>query len=332
MKHHEWLTQFISNYRDIVNKKYADIKEEFPFSSPVDIELVIIEDPNGIFPYSIAFFDLGYSEEWGASDCFVVSKKKIDWKTNLETLDYPDKEIQIDTKWHETFYENIIHPGLIAQETFSKEVFEADPRLVAKSFVLKHLIRQDQRKNLHNFFNLSQFRIGSVGNENVESLIDTFSNFKSLKDVEKADVISKAFWMMGFEVLNLEQLMQITEYSKLKSMPHVDVIAVIHPQKILVSIDEGEMNKERWYKINCLESILDLLGFLGKKEDWNIIHLAIGRKSKGITFLEGKVQVINLEQFTETFKTFIKRKSWVSLTRAIRNILGHDLNFFRYKT
>ncbi len=332
MKPYEWFSQFMSNYRDIVNRKYVDLKEEFPFYSPVDIEVYLIEDPKNIFPYSVAFFDLGFSEEWPANNIITVSTKKIEWKTDPETLGHFDREILVDTKWHETFYQNTTHPGLIAQETFSKKVFAADPRLVARSFVLKHLIRREQRRNLDNFLGLSKIRIGSMGNEKIKLLIATFSKFKNLKDVEKADAISKAFWMMGFEVLNIEELMQNPEYSKLKSMPHVDVIAVIYPQKILVSIDEGEMNKQRWYKLNCLESTLDLLDFLGKKEDWKVIHLAIGRKSKGVTFLEGEVQVISLEYFTKTFEDFIKRKSWMSLMRAIRNILGYDLNFFRYKT
>ena len=330
MNFNEWFKQFISHYRDIVNKKYADIKEEFPFYPPVDIDIVLIEDPKNRFPYSVAFFNLGLSEEIPANDIITVNTKKIEWKTNTETFDYHDSRIQFEDKWHETFYDYNIQPGLIAQETFSEKTFEADPRLVANSFVMKHFIHQKQRRNLENFFGKSKFRIGSTGIDNINSLIDTFSKFKNLKDTEKADAISKAFWIMGFEVLNLEALMQIPEYSKLKSMPHVDVIAVIYPQKILVSVDEGEINKGRWYKLNCLESTLDYLEFLGKKEEWKVIHLAIGRKSKGITFLEGEVQVISLEYFTNTFKKFIKRKSWVSLMRAIRNILGYDLNFFRY--
>lgn len=129
--------------------------------------------------------------------------------------------------------------------------------------------------------------------------------------------------------MHLERLKKLNEYSELNQAPHVDVLAFMVPHKILAAIDEGKMNKERWYKNYTLSKTLDILKFLDKKENWKtIIFLAIGRKSSGIDHLEGNVRVISLDYFIRVMQDFFDGKGGFPPFDAIEKILGYKLQFF----
>jgi len=71
---------------------------------------------------------------------------------------------------------------------------------------------------------------------------------------------------------------------------------------------------------------------LGEKEECIISHVAIGRKSKGVDYLEGNVQVISPDYFAQIIEGFAKNRSWAPALDAIRRILGYKIDFFKIRT
>ena len=73
------------------------------------------------------------------------------------------------------------------------------------------------------------------------------SDFKDIDnlqdDKDRADMISKTFWLLGFETLNLEIMKEAEGYKKLNSIPHVDVLAFLSPSRLIVAVEEGELKK-----------------------------------------------------------------------------------------
>jgi len=91
--------------------------------------------------------------------------------------------------------------------------------------------------------------------------------------------------------MHLERMNDMDDYKELNNIAHVDVLAFLYPGRVIVSVDEGKISKERWYKLYTLSSTLKLLDL--KREDWHAcIHVVIGKRSKGITYLEGAVRCI----------------------------------------
>lgn len=328
----EWFKEFIEHYGKIVDSRYADREETFPFYPPIDVTVYLVDDPKGIFPQVVAFFESGFNEEWPASNAVIVNKTKIVWEKDPEELEEMDQDIEIDTKWHETFYDEYQHPGLITQESFRLATLTSNPADLAMIYVQRHLIHEQQKEQFENFLKLPELRKGIIGVERIKELQSELSNMQGKKDVEKVDTLCQAFWMMGFEVINLERLKNVPQHKDLNKIPHVDLIAILLSEKVLVAVEEGEMNKERWYKLHSLDATLKTIGFLGAKEDWKVSHVAIGRKSKGIEYLEGNLQVISADYFRQIFQDFVESKSWAPALNAIRRVLGYKLDFFKIKT
>ena len=328
----KWFKSFIGHYGKIVDSKYADRREIFPFYPPIDISVFLINDPKRVLPEIVAFFDSGFDEELPASNIVFVEKKTIEWPRGFDNLEGMDRRLAIDTVWHETFYEATANPGVFTSEAFSLEDLSSTPKDKALIFVQKHLIHNQQRDVFNAFFKLSEIRRAVIGVDGVEEIQTNLLKLKGMIDKDKASLLSKALWVMGFEVVNLEELKEKPQFKELQQIPHVDLIAFLIHERVLVAIEEGEMNKERWYKLHTLEETLKTLGFFGEKKDWQVSFVAIGRKSKGIEHLEGNVQVISLDYFQQILSEYIKQKSWAPALSAIRKILGYDIDFFKIKT
>ena len=115
---------------------------------------------------------------------------------------------------------------------------------MAKIYVQKHVIGIHQKENFNNFLRLSRSRKGIVGSEEIKNIISALSKFKDYDDETKAEILTKIFWIIGFETVNLEKLKNLAEYKELNNIPHVDFFAYLFSEKILVAIDEGDINKE----------------------------------------------------------------------------------------
>lgn len=332
MEPEKWFDRFIHQYRALVDSRYSDRKNIFPFYSPVDITIYLIEDSKNIFPSVVAFFDAGYSEEWIAQDFRFTKKITITWEKNPTNYDPPEDDYIINDKWYETFYDEINAPGSMTNIAFASDVFDSNPKDIAQVYVQKHLIHDRQRQSFENFLKLSQVRLSVMGKDQLDKLLSDLTRFKGMPDEEKAGILSLAFWLMGFETVNVERIMKLPEFSILKNRPHIDVIAILLSEKLLIAIEEGEMNKDRWYKLDSVKTTLDALKFLGEKEDWTTVFLAIGGKSKGIAYLERKIQVVSLDYFRRTLEEFINGRTWAPSINAIRKVVGYDLDFFRIKT
>lgn len=331
MEAEKWFKTFIEQYGKIVDSSYADKRDTFPFYPPIDVSVYIIDDPKGIFPQIVAFFESGF-DEWPASNVVYVRQTKIEWKTDPDELEPMDRRIEIDTKWHETFYDEQKHPGLITQEPFEPNTLSSNATDLAMIYVQRHLIYEQQREHFEAFLKLSELRKSIMGIDRMRGLQSKLSNIQNMKEMEKVDALCEAFWIIGFEVVNLERLKDIPQYRKLNHVHHVDLITILLSEKVLVAIEEGQMNKERWYKVHSLDATLNTLGFLGAKEDWKVTFLTVGRRSKGIDYLHGNVQTISSDYFAEVFLDFVESKNWAPALTAIKKVLGYKLDFFKTKT
>jgi hypothetical protein len=328
----KWFKAFIEHYREIVDSKYADRREIFPFYPPIDISVYTINDSRKIFPEIVAFFDSGIDEEFAASNLVRTEEKIIEWPEDFDSLEGLEREIAMDNVWHETFYEETTNPGVFTNEAFSFNDLSSKPKDKALIFVQKHLILDQQRDHFDAFLKLSEIRKATMGTDGLEELQTNLLKLKEMNDKDKASLLSSTLWVMGFEVVNLESLKEKAQFKKLQQIPHVDIIAFLVDERVLVAIEEGELNKERWYKLHTMEATLKTLGFFGKKEDWQISFVAIGRKSKGVDYLEGNVQVISVDYFRQILIEYIEKKSWAPALSAIRKILGYNIDFFKIKT
>jgi len=325
----KWFKKFLKSYRSIVDSNFPEDKSMFPLYPPIDVSVYLIDDVKGILPQVVVFFESGF-EEWPASDAVMTNDVKINWEKNPDELEEMNRNIEIQTKWHETFYDEIQHPGVVMQEAFKREIFLSKPSDIAMIYIQKHLIHEKQKEQFENFLKLSELRKSIIGVEKFKEFESKLAMIQNMKDQEKADILSRVFWLMGFEVINLERLREIPQYKGLNERPHVDLIAVLLSEKLLVAVDEGEMNKERWYKLYSLDYTLKTLGFLGEKKDWQVSFVAIGRKSKGVEYLEGSVQVISLDNFQQIVHDYFASKGWAPLD-AIRRIVGYKMTFFKVK-
>ena len=322
----KWFKEFLRSYRAIIDRKYTDRKAFFPYYEPVDVSIYLVEDPRKILPEVVVFFQKEI-EELPVSGLVFASKKKIDWPKDFDDLPSQEQDMCIHIVFYESFPENE-HPGFFIQEAFSSKIFSSVPKDQAEIMVQKHLIKGLQRESFKDFLKITQIRKQQLGNEGIELFLSNLSRLPRLSDEEKADIISQAFQVLGFETVNLERLKMVNEYRKLNEVAHVDVIAFMIPHKIIAAIDEGEMNKKRWYKKDTLPKTLDILKFLGRKEDWKtVVFLAIGRKSPGIDHREGDVRVISLDYFISIMQDFFEGKGGFPALGAIEKILGYKVQF-----
>lgn len=323
----EWFEEFLRSYRAIIDKLYSNKKAFFPYYGPVDVSIYLVEDPRKFLPEVVVFFQKEM-EELPVTGAIGAWNKKINWPEDFDVFSPEDQDVYINIVYHESFDE-FQYPGALFQEAFSRQIFSSKPGAQAEIMVQRQLIKGLQKDSFRDYLRVTEIRKQQLGKHGIGLFLSRLSQLPKLSEEEKADVISNAFWVLGFETVNLERIKMLNEYKALNQAPHVDILAFLVQHKILVAIDEGKMNKERWYKNYTLPKTLDILKFLGTSEDWNsIIFLAIGRKSRGIDYLEGNVRVTSLDYFTETMQDFFEGKGGFPALNAIEKILGYKLQFF----
>lgn len=318
----KWFEEFLQSYRTIIDERYSDREALFPYYEPVEVVIYQVDDPRKILPEVVVFFERA-TEMTEVSGLILVEKKKIEWPENFDGL----SRTHIDTVYYESFPENR-YSGFFIQEAFSNEVFSSKPKDQAEIMVQKQLMEGLKRESFSDFSKTTEIRKQQLGNDGRTRFLLDLSRLTKIDEEQKADLISQAFRMLGFETVNLEQLKNVGDYRKLNQVAHVDVFAFMIPHRILVAIEEGEMNKERWYKKDTISKTLDTLKFLGRKEDWKtVIFLAIGRESPGIHHLEGDIRVISHDLFVSMMQDFFEGKRFAPALDTIEKMLGYNLKF-----
>lgn len=307
MKVRDWFKTFIEEYRKFIKEEYEEHKHVFPFYQPVEIHVYLIEDDKSIFPdvlLYVIFID-EENEEFLSDDIFIF-EKKIEWPDNFNDLDGYEKQIAFWEVEHETFKESSI-PFSLMHLSFSKSIFKSNPKDQARILVHENFLRGFERSLVEKHMQKCILRNKGLGNENIEQILYQLENIQNIRnDEEKACLISKIFWLLGFEILNLEEMKHIEEFNQLNSIPHVDVLAFLPFDKILVAIEEGPIEKNRWYKLSSVGTTLKNISI--EESKWTIINIMIGRVSSGVSYLEGNVRKINYEDFFNIVKDLLIEK------------------------
>lgn len=320
----KWFRIFKQEYRRIVEERYSEKRDWFPHYRPTQFDVYLIEDKKKIFPEVEVFFQVIDEEEedYYLVDDVFVDTKKVEWPKNFDSLDEYKKGVIIDGNWYGLFHEEINLPSYTFSKSYDKNIFEKDPKEQARIAVQEDLIEKLPKKLLDIHLNAIELRQKCFGKAKIEEFLASLKKLKSLREDEKSHLISDAFWLLGFEVFNLEMLKNLKEYKKLNNMPHVDVLAFFFPGKVLIAVEEGEINKERWFKKDSLDSTLNLFGL--RTSDWRNYILMIGKTSSGVSFLKDAPRCVTYEQFFNAVNNVIKKTRWAPNLGALESLLGEN--------
>lgn len=332
MDPYKWFKTFIKEYRSIIKEKYENYEYRFLFYQPIEIHAYLIDDKKGIFPdvvLYVIFIDED-NEQFLSDDVFII-EKDIEWPEDFDNLYGYEKEFAYWETENATFKESS-WPISSIRLSYSKSIFESNPKDRAEILVNEHFISGFERSLVKKHMEKCIIRMKNLGVGSITQLISQLENIQNIvNDEDIANLISKTFWILGFEILNLEKLKHHDEYKKLNNIAHVDVIALLPNDKILVAIEEGTINKDRWYKLSTLNATLEQLDI--EEDDWTSIIIMIGKESRGVSYLTGNVRKISHEDFFEIIKRFIERKKkrWSinPALEAIWGILGREIKIFK---
>lgn len=326
-----WFETFVKEYRKIVREKYSQKKEFFPFCQPMEVHVYLVDDEKRIFPEVLVFFLLIDEDTQGfLSDSVVVFEEKIAWPKDFDSLEGYDREIAIITVDQELFQENR-WPISSISKSLDNTILERDPIDRAQMMVQEHLIKGFEKELIDIHMERCRLRMMEFGADEVQEFLSRLKNLQNIQDdEERADVLSEAFWLLGFETLNLEEMKDADDYQELHKMAHMDVLGFLLPSGVMVAVEEGRIDKKRWYKLFTLNSTLELLKI--RREDWEVVNIMIGKRSRGIAYLEGNVRCISYDDFFKAISGFVKsqyRGAISPVLKVLWLILGHKVKLFK---
>lgn len=323
----EWFRIFKQEYRRIVEEKCPEKRDWFPLYRPTQFNVYLIEDEKEIFSDIEVFFHAIDEECEHLTDDVYVFREKVEWSKNFGSLEESERRMEIIKKEHELFYDETSLPSYTFSESFSKDILREGPKNRAQIAVQEDLIENVPLRLSDGHLETIRLRLRTLGKDNIERFLTDIKNLRNFKEEEKSCLISKAFWILGFEVLNLEKLKHLSDYKELGYMPHVETLAFFLPGRVIVAIEEGEISKETWYKKDTLDSTLNLLNL--RRGDWSNYLLMVGKVSRGIVYLKDAPRCITYEQFFNAINDVVREKKWAPHLRALESILGESYKNIR---
>lgn len=323
----KWFGEFMQEYKAIVQKEYPGSKELFPLYSPVEVNVYLVDDVRRIFPEVVVFFLRidEFSANYLSEDVFVF-KEKIKWPANFDSLEPDEQEMIALGIDYDVFKERRFPMGYL-EESHKMRLFDSDPKDRARIKVNEDLIRGFRKELIDVHSKITSLRRKTLSADKISQFLSKLERLeRETNDKLKADLISEAFWLLGFEAMNLERMKDLPEYKRLNNLPHVDVLAFLMPDRFLVAIEEGKITKERWFKESTLRSTLETLGM--RREEWRIFFLWIGRESSGVVHLEGIARRLSYENFFRIIETFMKGEGWAPNLRALWALFDHKTKLF----
>lgn len=321
----------MKEYRKIIQENYSQKKEFFPFCQPMEVHVYLIDDEKRIFPEVLVFFLLiDEDTQEFLSDTVMVLEKKIAWPKDFDSLEGYDRENAIMTIDHELSQEKW-WPISSISKSYSNTIFKRNPIDRAQMMVQEHLIRGFEGELTDMHMERCRLRMINLGTDKVQEFLSRLENLQNIQDdKERADVLSEAFWLLGFETLNLERMKDVDNYKELHKMAHMDVLGFLSPSGVMVAVEEGKISKERWYKLFTLNSTLELLNIT--RADWEVVYIMLGKRSRGIAYLEGNARCISYDDFFKAISDFVKSKYRGAISpvlKALWSILGRNVKLFK---
>jgi len=327
LKPEEWFKAFIKEYRDIVDKIYSKKKDLFPLSQPLEVNVYLVDDEKRIFPEVVVFFlRIGEdSEEFLKEDVFVF-REKIRWPDNFEEQEPEEQEMTIWAIDQDTFLPQKLPVGYM-EETYTMRQLQNDPTAEARIKVQEHLLSGFRGKLTEANLRIAELRKKVTGNSEISQFMSNLKDLKNITaDEDRAGIISQAFWLLGFETMNLEKMKGLQEYKELHNISHVDVLAFLLPDRFAVAIEEGKITKERLYKQATLQPVFKILKI--KREEWKIFFLWIGKERRSVVHLEGLAKILSYEDFYTIINQFISGRGWMPNLQALRALFGYKTKLF----
>jgi len=306
-----WVLEFIVSLRKLVSKptirKNVEHKLLDLIEGRIKISVWKVEWNKGVFGVEIDLF----KEEW--IDTISVDEWTYeDWQypedlSDKEYWDYNASELFRLRHGTKTVYPfedsgpstDYNDPDFTMR--FVNSILGKDPTEKARDYITTHT-RVILERRISTPQIIAKMRRICLSNDVKDELTTKLGNFSDLSEEDKCRVISKFFYLIGFEVFPIELLKKEERFKEWNNKPHVDVVAYYYNTIYLVE-ESKDFSKTRFYKF--FSSTLEVLHF--EKIIWDfknhstIYFIVLGTLSAGIE-IPDSLKVINIK--LTDFKTY----------------------------
>ncbi len=190
---------------------------------------------------------------------------------------------------------------------------------VIESTILNRLKNLQNQVILNKSLNrLSLLNQGEI--TNIRNFLD--SDWTGLNDDIKTKMLSKIFFLLGFETIPIELLLHNPKYSEFNNMAHPEMIIYDINSNNIVLIEElTKLEKESLYKVNITRSVIKKFSSFFPKSNRKIYYLII--VNKPIT--------IDLDHYNFKERVILKE----DLSNKLKEIFNPDFlqkNLFHFST
>lgn len=233
----EWLLLFVRKFREILySDEYREYREFFPAfcNTPyLSIELLEVYYKKGEHDGNIISF---YSSEYG-DQVKIIEQKKSFWGSffkgvtyGLEFLtDYISKSgdltnIQAFRKYYEdtqNFLTNFSLKEFRNSIELPLNFLEQDVTNFIKKLIDKEILSKLKILTYNHLYEKAIFRISLLKIDEINEIIEFLdSDWSKIKESTKCEKFTKIFYVLGFEVIPIENLLDHRNFKDLNNLSH----------------------------------------------------------------------------------------------------------------
>jgi hypothetical protein len=326
----EWLLLFVQKFREILDSDgYREYREFFPAfcNTPyLSIELLEVYNKKGEHDGNIISF---YSSEYG-DQVKIVEQEKSFWGSffkgvtyGLEYLtDYISKagdltNIQAFQKYYE-YNQNLLTNFSLKEfrnsiglplNFLKQEVTSFIKELIDKEILSKLKILTNNHLYEKAIFRISLLKVDEI-NEIIEFLD---SDWSEIEESTKCEKFAKIFYIFGFEVIPIENLLSHRNYKDLNNLSHPELIAYDPNSNYILLFEElAKFDKKFLYKKDTVQKIIVRFNNLFYIENRKIDYLTI--TSEEIS--------IDLDHYNYKYRVILKK----TFTDLLKKVFNKELN------
>jgi hypothetical protein len=324
----EWLLLFVRKFREILDSDgYREYREFFPAfcNTPyLSIELLEVHDKEGEHDGNIISF---YSSEYG-DQVKIVEQEKSFWGSffkgvtyGLEYLtDYISKSgdltnIQAFRKYYE-FNQNYSTNFSLKEFRNSIDLplnfLEQDVTNFIKKLIDKEILSKLKILTNNHLYEKAIFRISLLKVDEINEIIEFLdSEWSEIEESTKCEKFTKIFYVLGFEVIPIENLLSHRNFKDLNNLSHPELIAYDPNSNYILLFEElAKFDKKYLYKKDAVQKIIVRFNNLFYIENRKIDYLIITSEeiSIDLNHYDYKYRVILKKTFTDLLKQVFNKE------------------------
>lgn len=324
----EWLLLFVRKFREILDSDgYREYREFFPAfcNTPyLSIELLEVYDKEGKHDGNIISF---YSSEYG-DQVKIVEQEKSFWGSffkgvtyGLEYLtDYISKSgdltnIQAFRKYYE-FTQNYSTNFSLKEFRNSIDLplnfLEQDVTNFIKKLIDKEILSKLKILTNNHLYEKAIFRISLLKVDEINEIIEFLdSEWSEIEESTKCEKFTKIFYVLGFEVIPIENLLSHRNFKDLNNLSHPELIAYDPNSNYILLFEElAKFDKKYLYKKDAVQKIIVRFNNLFYIENRKIDYLIITSEeiSIDLNHYDYKYRVILKKTFTDLLKQVFNKE------------------------